>query len=201
MKKSNEANLEGYRKEIKAKNLTLITKAISHLQAIGANVNQSSVSKTTYLIANPLEGEKGLTAAAICKNSAYKVLIVSAQLQESHKELSQGNFKTTLNGAEASLEIFRLKSEIAQYKRDIKILQHHLQNIQEPSSNNTLQTQDDYKDEYMELKHAFVTAIQVLFERKLISFDTEFNLQLVLYGNKLLSNTLVSKLGVLKNDK
>lgn len=198
MNKNNESNLASYRREIKEKNFILITKAISHLKSIGANINQSSVSKVTYLIADPLIGESGLTAAAISKNPIYKTLITSEKLQMNHQQVTKDRYKTTLNEAEASLEIFRLKSEISQYKRDMKILQHHLKNIKYEDIKNDSASNID---ENIELRDALTTIIEVLFERKLISFDTEFNLQLALYGNKLLSNKLVSKLGILKNAK
>lgn len=198
MNKNNESNLENYRKEKKEKNLILMTKAISHLKSIGANINQSSVSKITYLIADPLIGENGLTAAAISKNPIYRALITSEKLQMNNQEIAKGRYKTTLNEAEASLEIFRLKSEISQYKRDLKILQHHLKNIKYEDIKNDSITNID---EYIELRDALITIIEILFERKLISFDAEFNLQLTLYGNKLLNNKLVSKLGILKNAK
>ncbi len=124
-------NLNRHREKQRVKNEALVRRAIKHIIDLGGEITFSSVSNVTYDIANPKDGEKGLTLPAISTSKVYRPIIeqaksmplVSNQKYGSKSNLSIGDMQVSLHG---------YRVENAKLKMDNKILADSLKELNKP---------------------------------------------------------------------
>lgn len=200
---SRAENLSNFRKEQSEINRALVIRCIDYLLENGINISQSSVSDLSFRIAKSENKEKGLTTAALSKNEAYKSLIKEAAAKAFAKS-DKTNYKAPLGEAEARLEIFKLKSQLAELKQENRILKHNLSNTQNYTENIALTEveQSDLKQEISELKLALEGVIEVLSKRKLAVLDIDNNIFKLSppMGDTLVKGEVLKKLKAFRND-
>jgi hypothetical protein len=202
---SRAENLSSYRKEQSEINLGLVKRCIDYMLENDIRISLSSVSDLSFRIAKSENREKGLTAAALSKNQIYRALIKEAEARLFVKS-DKTNYKAPLGEAEARLEIYKLKSQLAELKQENIILKHNLANTNQYVQNSipTVEPeQSNLKQENNELKLALEGVIEVLSKRKLAVMDVDnhiFKLSPPM-GDTLIRGETLRKLKVFKNDK
>lgn len=119
-------NLDNYRKKLVEINEALVRTAIEHIQKIDGEVTFSNVSKVTYDLADTETGQKGLTLAAITKNTVYRALVESAKASQSVFQAGGAGNSKTLTSGDLRLSLHTLRVENAKFKQDNKLLKHKL---------------------------------------------------------------------------
>ena len=113
-------NLKEYKRKQQEINAKLVQRAIEHIKKLGGNLSVNNVSRTTYEIANPDKGEKGLTPAAISKNQLYKTMILKAKAEKNN--YTQDNTKLMTIG-DLEVKLYQEKVKNKELSIKIKILE------------------------------------------------------------------------------
>ncbi|WP_457560777.1 hypothetical protein, partial [Caminibacter sp.] len=103
-------NLKEYKRKQQEINAKLVQRAIDYIVKIGGNLSVNNVSRTTYEIADPAKGEKGLTPAAISKNALYKNMILKAKAQK-NKQMADSPSLMTIGDLQMKLFQERQKNQ------------------------------------------------------------------------------------------
>lgn len=201
---SRAKNLSNYRQEQSKINVALVNRCIEYLADNDINITLSSVSDLSFRIAKSENKEKGLTVAALSKNEVYRALIKEAEAKAFAKS-DKTNYKAPLGDAEARLEIYKLKSQVAELKQENRILKHNLSNIDDHTGNIALTEPEqlNLKQENNELKLALEGVIEVLSRRGMAVMNLDkhiFKLSPPM-GDILIRGEVLKKLKVFKNDK
>lgn len=201
---SRAKNLSNYRQEQSKINVALVNRCIEYLSSNDINITLSSVSDLSFRIAKSENKEKGLTVAALSKNEVYRASIKEAEAKAFAKT-DKNNYKAPMGDAEARLEIYKLKSQLAELKQENRILKHNLSNIDEHTGNIALTEPEqlNLKQENNELKLALEGVIEVLSRRGMAVMNLDkhiFKLSPPM-GDILIRGEVLKKLKVFKNDK
>ena len=127
-------NLKEYKKRQQEINTKLVQKAIEHIKKLGGNLSVNNVSRTTYEIANPDKGEKGLTPAAISKNQLYKTMILKAKAEQNNYKQDEATLMTV---GDLQIKLYQEMQKREELKIKLKILEDQLSKISLVEKSNT----------------------------------------------------------------
>jgi len=127
-------NLKEYKKRQQEINAKLVQKAIEHIKKLGGNLSVNNVSRTTYEIANPDKGEKGLTPAAISKNQLYKTMILKAKAEQNNYKQDEATLMTV---GDLQIKLYQEMQKREELKIKLKILEDQLSKISLVEKSNT----------------------------------------------------------------
>ncbi len=132
MKKSYKGkndNLEKHQKVLQERNRNMIQRTIEHIEGLGGKITMSSVSRVTYEIADPQNGEKGITLAGISKNPMYRAMIeeAAASLLPSSQHTTGNTQRMSTGDARLMLHAFRV--EKLRLEGENRVLKRQLLNI------------------------------------------------------------------------
>lgn len=145
-------NLKEYKRKQQEINAKLVQRAIEHIKKLGGNLSVNNVSRTTYEIANPDKGEKGLTPAAISKNQLYKTMLLKAKAEKNN--YTQDNTKLMTIG-DLEVKLYQEKVKNKELSIKIKILEDQLLKISlvEKQNSRSKSLEQDCMDIREENKH------------------------------------------------
>lgn len=145
-------NLKEYKRKQQEINAKLVQRAIEHIKKLGGNLSVNNVSRTTYEIANPDKGEKGLTPAAISKNQLYKTMLLKAKAEKNN--YTQDNTKLMTIG-DLEVKLYQEKVKNKELSIKIKILEDQLSKISlvEKQNSRPKSLEQDCMDIRKENKH------------------------------------------------
>ncbi len=145
-------NLKEYKRKQQEINAKLVQRAIEHIKKLGGNLSVNNVSRTTYEIANPDKGEKGLTPAAISKNQLYKTMLLKAKAEKNN--YTQDNTKLMTIG-DLEVKLYQEKVKNKELSIKIKILEDQLSKISlvEKQNSRSKSLEQDCMDIREENKH------------------------------------------------
>jgi len=180
-------NLKEYKRKQQEINAKLVQRAIEHIIKIGGNLSVNNVSRTTYEIADPTKGEKGLTPAAISKNSLYKNMLLKAKAEKNKQKIDAPNLMTI---GDLQMQLFQERQKNQELKMKIKILEDQLSKVSLIEKNilpKPSLEQDclDIRQQNKELKSLLKGVINVLVNLDLIE-NKDGDIVISLYGNILL---------------
>lgn len=201
---SKDANLSHYRQERLKINTALIRRCLEYMTINDIKITMSSVSDLSFRIAKYENKEKGLTTAALSKNELYRALIQESQ-QSAFTKTGNKTYATPMGDAEIRLEIFKLKSKVAELKQENRILRHNLADTTERIDITSTPESEQVKiiQENNELKLALEGIIELLSKRKLAVFDIDKHIIKLSppMGDILLRGELLKKLKVFTHVK
>ena len=180
-------NLKEYKQRQQEINAKLVQRAIEHIIKIGGNLSVNNVSRTTYEIASPEKGEKGLTPAAISKNPLYKNMILKAKAEKNKQRADAPNLMTI---GDLQMQLLQERQKNQELKIKIKILEDQLSKVSLIEKNvlpKPSLEQDclDIRQENKELKSILKGVINVLVNLDLVE-NKDGDIVVSLYGNTLL---------------
>jgi len=180
-------NLKEYKRRQQEVNAKLVQRAIDYIIKIGGNLSVNNVSRTTYEIADPAKGEKGLTPAAISKNALYKNMILKAKAQRNKQKTDSPNLMTI---GDLQMQLFQERQKNQELKIKLKILEEQISKIsliEKQSSQPVSLEQDclDIREENKQLKSLLNGIIQILANLEMIE-NIDGDIMLSVYGNVLL---------------
>ena len=180
-------NLKEYKRKQQKINAKLVQRAIEHIIKIGGNLSVNNVSRTTYEIADPTKGEKGLTPAAISKNSLYKNMILKAKAEKNKQKIDAPNLMTI---GDLQMQLFQERQKNQELKIKIKILEDQLSKVSLIEKNilpKPSLEQDclEIRQQNKELKSLLKGVINVLANLDLVE-NKDGDIVISLYGNILL---------------
>jgi len=180
-------NLKEYKRKQQEINAKLVQRAIEHIIKIGGNLSVNNVSRTTYEIADPTKGEKGLTPAAISKNSLYKNMLLKAKAEKNKQKIDAPNLMTI---GDLQMQLFQERQKNQELKMKIKILEDQLSKVSLIEKNilpKPSLEQDclDIRQQNKELKSLLKGVINVLVNLDLIE-NKDGDIVISLYGSILL---------------
>ena len=145
-------NLKEYKRKQQEINAKLVQRAIEHIKKLGGNLSVNNISRTTYEIANPDKGEKGLTPAAISKNQLYKTMLLKAKAEKNN--YTQDNTKLMTIG-DLEVKLYQEKVKNKELSIKIKILEDQLSKISlvEKQNSRSKSLEQDCMDIREENKH------------------------------------------------
>jgi len=175
-------NLQKYREKLLSKNEALVRDAIAHITGLGGEVSFSSVSKVTYDLALK-DGEKGLTLAAISKNSLYRALVEEAQANSQISKGSIGGSTHRYSPGDMQVAIHALRVENANLKEANKLLTLKLKEV--PERIETVQPISDSIIKQSNALHGVARSmVNRMCELEIAYIDTETNsLKLAMYDD------------------
>ena len=179
-------SLKEYKQKQLETNSKLVQRAIDYLKKVGGTISINSVSRTTYEIANPENGEKGLTPAALSKNKLYKNMILRAKAELTNYKPSNTHH---MSFGDLELKLYQERQKNEELKIKIKILEDQLANISliDKSSNIPSLEEDclDIKEENKLLKALLKGVISTLAKVDLIE-NVDGDIKISIYGGTLL---------------
>lgn len=145
-------NLKEYKRKQQEINSKLVQRAIEHIKKLGGNLSVNNVSRTTYEIANPDKGEKGLTPAAISKNQLYKTMLLKAKAEKNNYVQNDATLMTL---GDLQIKLYQEKVKNKELSIKIKILEDQLSKISliEKQNNCSKSLEQDCMDIREENKH------------------------------------------------
>jgi hypothetical protein len=180
-------NLKEYKRKQQEINAKLVQRAIDHILRIGGNLSVNNVSRTTYEIANPEKGEKGLTPAAISKNTLYKNMILKAKAQKNKQKTDSPSLMTI---GDLQMQLFQERQKNQELKIKIKILEDQLAKVSliEKKSIDTQPLKEEcieLEEENKQLKSLLKGVIHVLAKEEIIE-RVNGDIVVSMYGHILL---------------
>jgi hypothetical protein len=180
-------NLKEYKRKQQEINAKLVQRAIDHILRIGGNLSVNNVSRTTYEIANPEKGEKGLTPAAISKNTLYKNMILKAKAQKNKQKTDSPSLMTI---GDLQMQLFQERQKNQELKIKIKILEDQLAKVSliEKKSIDTQPLKEEcieLEEENKQLKSLLKGVIHVLAKEEIIE-KVNGDIVVSMYGHILL---------------
>jgi len=180
-------NLKEYKRKQQEINAKLVQRAIDHILRIGGNLSVNNVSRTTYEIANPEKGEKGLTPAAISKNTLYKNMILKAKAQKNKQKTDSPSLMTI---GDLQMQLFQERQKNEELKIKIKILDDQLAKVSliEKKSIDTQPLKEEcieLEEENKQLKSLLKGVIHVLAKEEIIE-RVNGDIVVSMYGHILL---------------
>ena len=180
-------NLKEYKQKQQEINSKLVQRAINYLKKVGGTISINSVSRTTYEIANPEKGEKGLTPAALSKNKLYKNMILRAKAELTNYKPNTSNY---MSFGDLELKLYQERQKNEELKIKVKILEEQLANISliDKSYINKPSLEEDcleIKEENKHLKALLKGMISTLAKLEIIE-NVDGDIKISLYGTTLL---------------
>ena len=180
-------SLKEYKQKQLKTNSKLVQRAIDYLKKVGGTISINSVSRTTYEIANPENGEKGLTPAALSKNKLYKNMILRAKAELTNYKPNNIHH---MSFGDLELKLYQERQKNEELKIKIKILEDQLASISliDKSFPNTSSLKEDcldIKEENKLLKALLKGVISTLAKIDLIE-NVDGDIKISVYGGTLL---------------
>ncbi|PHO10786.1 hypothetical protein CPG37_02780 [Malaciobacter canalis] len=175
-------NLKEFRDKRVEINVILVQKTIDKIVALNGELSANNVSKTSYLIADSVLGEKGISPSAISKNIIYKQMIQKAQQEMGSNEGPKG-FKTD---GDIRIELFSTKIEMEKIKKENKLLREVLKKYGGNLNSFDMPSYEEIEKNQL-IQQASKGLIQRLYELGLAEYDMKKEaLVLVQLGDILL---------------
>lgn len=166
-------NLGKYREYQQKINISLIQRAIEHIQKLNGDVNFSLVSKVTYDIADPAKGEKGISLAGISKSKIYRPMIEKAKLSNGvNRSNTKAVSKKSVSIGDMQMSFHAIRVENAKLKMENKVLSQQLKETQRPQIEMGAIDAGLVK-QYEEMKQISSSLVSRLLELELLYIDSE----------------------------
>ncbi|WP_304545999.1 hypothetical protein [Sulfurimonas microaerophilic] len=193
------SNASKYQQSQKEISIELIKDAIKHIQGLGGIVNQSSVSRVTFDLADVSKKQKGLTPSAISKNEIYRGLVDEAS---HYKNINTHTTLKDYSEADIRIQLASLRVKYSLLKDENKILKDKQQDYQEQEfmEQKTILQGINIDEEGHLFKHALKDIVNTLLLENITYIDSNTSsLKLSIYDTLLLDGMILHKLGIVKD--